>query len=48
MEKKHPSKSVTKKAAKKLPKKGQPKLEKTFEASIVSSAGEKGSPRSRE
>jgi hypothetical protein len=42
--KKHPSKAVTKKAAANLPKGGQPKVEKTFEASIVSSAGKKRSP----
>lgn len=44
MIKKHPSKIVTKQAAKELPKKPQPKLEKKFEASIVSSAGNKKSP----
>lgn len=41
VEKKHPSKKVTHTAAKNLPKSGQPKLEKQFEASIVSSAGSK-------
>lgn len=39
--KKHPTKAVTKTAAKNLPKRGQPKVEKTFEGSIVSSAGKK-------
>lgn len=41
MPKKHPSKSVIHKAAVNFRKKGQPKLEKTFEGSIISSAGNK-------
>jgi len=45
--KKHPSKTVTKKAAAKLPKGGQPKLEKTFEASILASAGKKAAPKKK-
>ena len=41
MAKKHPSKRVTTDAARELPKPGQPKREKEFEAAIVSSAGKK-------
>ena len=47
MMKKHPSKAVTKEAAANLPKGSQPKPEKTFEASIVSSAGKKAAPKKK-
>lgn len=39
MPKKHPSKTVTHKAAKDFNKKGQSKDARTFEGSIISSAG---------
>lgn len=41
MVKKHPSKKVTHDAAVQFSKKPQPRREKEFEASIVSSAGNK-------